>query len=244
MTWWLVGAESAFSKGSACVKRKVKVGLFLVTVVLAMLVFGGVMAYRYSQRVPEFYEQALLLDSARARETSREMVQQATGLASEVKQPGSWQAVFTAEQINGWLAIDLVENHPDVLPAELKDPRVAIEPGTATVACRYSGSTFSSVLSLDVDLSLAENNAVAVRLRRVRAGAMPLPVSQVLETFQAAAKESQWPIEWRQIDGDPVALISIPSVVTQKGRKVSLQLDSLELRDGEIYFAGRSERIK
>ena len=226
------------------VKSKVKIALVLVAVLVTLLVTGGVVAYRYTQRVPEFYEQALLLEPTRARATSREMVQQATGLAREARKPGDWQAIFTAEQINGWLAVDLVENHSGALPKEVAEPRVAIDPGTATVACRYSGPSFTSVLSLDVDLSLAEANTVAIRLRRVRAGAMPLPISQVLEIFQTAARDLQWPVEWRQIDGDPVALISVPSVVKHEGRKVSLQLESLELRDGEIYIAGRSERIK
>ena len=212
----------------------------LVAVAAAVLFF----AYRASQRVPDFYEQALALDSGRARETSREMVEQAAALSHDLKQPGSWQVLFTADQINGWLAVDLVENHPGTLPPEFAEPRVAIEPGRASAACKYTGTGVSSVLSVEVELSLAEPNVVAIRLRRVRAGSLPLPMGQVLESFKSAARNLQWPLEWRQVDGDPVALLSIPSQVTQKGKKTSLHLESLELRDGEVFIAGQSERVK
>ena len=41
---------------------------------------------------------------------------------------GHWEIRFTADEINGWLAVDLVKNHPNALPPTLKDPRVSIDP--------------------------------------------------------------------------------------------------------------------
>ena len=225
-------------------RRRLKIASTVAIALVVLAAFALIVAYQASQQMPDFYEHALVLDAGRARETSREMVEQAAALANDLKQPGSWQVLFTAEQINGWLAVDLVENHPGTLPAEFADPRVAIEPGRASVACRYTGTGFSSVLSVEVELSLAEPNVVAIRLRRVRAGALPLPMSQVLESFQSAARSLEWPLEWRQLDGDPVALLSIPTQVTQKGRETSLHLDAVELREGEVFIAGQSQRVK
>ena len=50
---------------------------------------------------------------------------------------GRWQALFTAEQINGWMAVDLARNFPNTLPPGVVDPRVDIRPEGVTVACRY-----------------------------------------------------------------------------------------------------------
>ena len=41
---------------------------------------------------------------------SRELESRATALYSDAKQIGRWQALFTSEQINGWLATQLAEN--------------------------------------------------------------------------------------------------------------------------------------
>ncbi len=53
---------------------------------------------------------------------------------------GHWSAVFTDEQINGWLAADLPEKFPQLLPPEIQDPRVVFAPGQLQLACRYTGS--------------------------------------------------------------------------------------------------------
>jgi hypothetical protein len=47
------------------------------------------------------------------------------------------------------------------------------------------------------------------------------------------------PLHWSQIDGDPVALVTIATARDEEGRAV--QLDTLELHDGELYLAGHKQ---
>ena len=82
---------------------------------------------------------------------SNRMLQQTTALASAVKKKDAWEALFTSEQINGWLAVDMVKNHPNVLPPMLHDPRVAIDPTGITIACRFEQDSIDTVLSLTVE---------------------------------------------------------------------------------------------
>ena len=121
--------------------RKAVPILIVAIAALAVILGGGALAiYRATHATPKFYEQALARDPASQKQASEEFLQQATALASDVEQNDRWQIVFTAEQINGWLAVDVPENLPDVIPKEVRDPRVAISPGEATLACRYKGA--------------------------------------------------------------------------------------------------------
>ena len=64
---------------------------------------------------------------------SRELESRATALYSDARQVGQWQALFTAEQINGWLATQLVQNASGELPANIRDPRIAIASDVLTL---------------------------------------------------------------------------------------------------------------
>jgi len=190
--------------------------------------------------VPEFYEVVLQADPTAQAEASDELLRQATDLAGELREQGRWEATFTAEQINGWLAVDLVENHPDQLPNSLSDPRVAIKPDRLMLACRFHEGRIDSVLSLALDVYLAERGVVAVRIRQARAGSLPLPLERVLEEINKAAGRSTARIRWRQADGDPVAMISLPEPRGPDARAV--RIDTLRLEDGAIHVSGTTER--
>jgi hypothetical protein len=80
---------------------------------------------------------------------------------------------------------------------------------------------------------------VAIRVRKARAGALPLPLKGFLDRIADVALQSGLVLRWAQEDGDPVALFKIPSehedYLTQ-----GVFLESVELRDGAVYLAGRS----
>ncbi len=208
----------------------------------AFLLLVGLVAgvYYAARHVPEFYEQALQVEPQRLEAASDEMLRQTTELVSHTNTTGSWEVRFTAEQINGWLAVDLPRNHAGSLPKEFHDPRVAITPGGIQVASRYETDWVSTVASLHLDVALREHNALAVRFRKARAGSLPLPLKDILDQLSRAARESNLRLTWETIDGDPVGVITIPAMRDGE-RNVMVTLDALELRDGEIYLRGRTQ---
>ena len=215
----------------------VATAVVVVLLLVAACVFLAL--YRASTRVPEFYQRAMLADPAGQKAGSDQMLQRTTALVSDVKKPGRWQALFTQEQINGWLAVDLVQNHAASLPADVSDPRVEIEPDRVTFACHVRQPQWQGVLSLTVDVYLSGPDTVALRFRKARAGTMPLPMDRVLAQLSEAARSANWKVQWRQVDGDPVALIPIEP--PRKDRS-TVQIDTLSLRKGEIYVAGTTKR--
>jgi hypothetical protein len=192
--------------------------------------------YEASQLVPEFYHEAISREPAEQQEACDEFVVRATAMASDLHRSGHWQSLFTAEQINAWLALELASNYPDLLPKELSDPRVSIRDREATIACRYESNDMAAVLSLTVDVYLHDSNVLALRIRRARAGALPVPLTQVLDSISHAARELKLRLEWRKTQGDPVALITFDP--KRDEAFAELNLKAIELRDGELFVSG------
>jgi hypothetical protein len=194
---------------------------------------GG--AYYAARQVRPFYEQALKIEPAVLEQGSRELESRATALYSDVKQAGHWQALFTTEQINGWLATQLATNAKGELPNNIRDPRVAIARDVLTLGFQTSSGGVETVISVDAAVSLTDQGAVAVRLISVRAGNLPLPVLQLADELAAACQKLKLPVRWTRQDGKPVALVEIRT-------KDPVFVDAIQLDDGQLYVAGHTER--
>ncbi len=158
------------------------------------------------------------------------------------RREGPWQAVFTAEEINGWLAVELPNSPGRILPPELHDPRVRIEPGRLTAACQAEIRGVQGIVSLEVSVYMHAPNVLALRIRRARVGAIPWPLDRVLQATGAAMTRAQLPIEWRQAAGDPVALVTLRPGLADRGR--AIRVESLRLEQGPITLTGSTEREK
>jgi hypothetical protein len=216
--------------------------LILLTILgLAVLVVLATLGlYLAAHHEPEFYRQALQVEPAVLAKQSDRMLQQTTALASAVRKEGHWQALFTAEQINGWFAVDMLKNHPHAMPATLHDPRVTINPKQVTIACRFENRGIESVLSLTVEPYVPEPNVVALRIVRVRAGLLPLPLGQIVDRFSEAARAMRLGLTWRRAGGDPVAMLSLPDADDDQ----PVRIETIRLGDGEIYLAGTTQAKK
>jgi hypothetical protein len=219
--------------------RRIRLTLLILAGLAATVVVLLLGLYAAARHEPAFYREALEIEPAVLEKASTRMIQQSTALVSAVKREGHWEALFTAEQINGWLAVDLVKNHPRALPSALHDPRVAIDPKQITIACRAERDGASSVLSLTVEPYVPKPNVVALRIVKARAGLLPVPLDRVLKGLSQAAHDMKLQLQWLQADGDPVAMISLPQANDRP-----VHVESLRLGDGEIYVSGTTQEAK
>ncbi len=222
-------------------RKAVPVLIVAVTVLTMILGIGAFAVHRATHATPKFYEQALARDPASQKQSSEEFLQQATALVSDVEQNERWQIVFTAEQINGWLAVDVPENLPDVIPPEVRDPRVAIQPGEATIACRLKTDKIDAVVSFSCDVFVSAPNEIALRFRRASLGSLRVPISRVLAPVGQAAAKLDLQLVWRQQAGDPVAVITLNDPKAESRRNV--ELEAIELGEGELLIAGRKRHL-
>lgn len=212
--------------------------LGLAAVLVTGLVLVGV--YRALVHEPSFYRRALETTDDDLHRGSDELLENAAALFSNARAEGEWHALFTGEQINGWLAVDLPKNHRNLLPREFRDPRVLIERDRVAIACRYDAGPVPLVVSMQFDLYLAGPNQAALRIRSARAGALPLPLKQILDGISTAARDMDLRVQWYQEQGAPLALISFPPPRGENG--TLLRVETLDLHDGELYVAGCTER--
>lgn len=220
-------------------RKKLRIAALICCGLLLLIAVATFVLYRASQQTPPFYREAMAATPAVQRKASDEMLQQATALASDVGQRGQWQALFTAEQINGWLAVDLIENHPNVLPKKLSDPRVAITRDRITVAGRLQRGNFTSVVSLTVEPLLPKPNVLGLRILGARAGSLPVPLGEILDRISAVAREANVDLRWQQVDGDPVLLISIAP--PRKEGERSVRIEQLRVDQRGIFLSGSTE---
>lgn len=213
--------------------------MFAVAGLLLVAVVGVVIVHRVAGHVPPFYQKAIEVGLPESRRGSDLMLQRSTALASDLKRGGRWKALFTAEELNGWLAVDLPENHAGSLPPGVEAPRVSLAPGRLMLGCRYRLGIFRSVLWLEVEPYLTGRNSVAIRIRQMRAGWLPVPMQSVLSSVDEAVRQANLRIEWSQSSGDPVAVISLPPQRDSSGSQFTL--DTLRLSDGKLFASGTNK---
>lgn len=216
--------------------RWVCAGLASLGVVVSV---GTYTAYRASQSVPEFYQAALEIESFVADEAGDELEHRVLEFQNELSAGEAWSLKLSETQINGWLAQDLPQKFPKLLPKEVKEPRVALDDGQALVACRIETSKLAAVLSLGVSAYLTEEpNVVAIRISKVRAGRLPVPLGDTLEKISDSARRSGIEVRWGQEDGDPVALVTLPT--ENPDLREGVLLETLAISDEEVSLSGRS----
>lgn len=220
-------------------RKRLRIAAVVCCVVAVLIVAGIFVLWQALRYEPEFYRQALAVDPARQRRASHEMLQQISGLWSNAHNRDRWEVLLTAEQINGWLAVDLVENHPQVLPETLRDPRVEIRRDRITLACRLRRDHVAGVISLTVEPYLPEPNVLGLRICKARAGRLPWPTRQITEAISEAAAQAELPLRWLQADGDPVVLVAIPPLHDQQHDRL-IRIETLRVGQGEVYLAGTS----
>ncbi len=229
-------------------RRWLKIVVWAISGLIFLAGIAAAIFYRALHHVPEFYRAALQGDAAKQQADGREMQMRSVELSSHVQVAGRWQQTFTADQVNGWLAVGRFQKSDDVspeirglIPDAVIDPRVAIEPDGITIACRFeTGMAGQTVLSLKVDVYLTEQNEIALRIRKARAGVIPAPLDVVLKRLSEALAQAKCPARSSQADGDPVVLIAIPSV--GKRGELTIHLDTLRLSDGKLEVAGATKR--
>ena len=219
--------------------RKLRIAAISSLAVLVVLVAALWGAYQSVRRVRPFYQEALKLDEDALARGSRELESRATALYSDTQQAGRWQAVFTDEQINGWLAVQLANSHADQLPDNVREPRMAITPEAVTLGFRTTVGGTETVVTVDAAPYLTDSGAVAVRLMSVHAGTFPLPVLQVADEIANACQGLSLPVRWTRHEGQPVAVIDIHSDSAKDSPRIAI--DTIELTDGSLLVAGKTE---
>lgn len=218
-------------------RRWFVVGLAVVSIGAVAVGLGLFGVYKAAQEVPEFYAEAVAVPETHADELSEDFTKDVLALAGDVEKEGSWSSIFTDEQINGWLTVDLVEKHPKLLPPNFEQPRIKILDSHVRIGVKCELSGVKTIAWMDVEGQMTKDQELALRFRQIRAGALPLPQSSILDAVKKAAETFELPLRWSNENGDPIAIVGLPTR-TEKG--LSYRLDRFTLTAGQLFLAGRT----
>lgn len=216
----------------------IRLRYFFVLVTLVAL-GGAAWLYRAACTVPDFYQQTLVLAPHVAEKAGDEFTEQSFELANRVRDIGKWSALFTDEQVNGWLATEMPQKHPELVPEGFADPRVRFAQDGLQFGVQYTAAGVATIVWLDVEVSMTEQREAALRFRRVQAGSLPLPLGHVLDALTHVAEGLNVPLRWTTTDGDPTALIGLAA--TSDGR-MRFELEQVKISDGRLFVSGHTVR--
>lgn len=216
--------------------------LILVSVLLAVSVAATARwAHHQSQKVPEFYERAIESPpSVNLAQSSEQLEANVQQLQDDVAQVGRWEATFSAEQINAWLIEQLPQRFPMLKTRGLQDPRIVIEDGVLKVAARFKDDRLDAVLSCELSVRVTDHpNRLAITVHAIRAGALPLPISQFKERIKKITSKTMMNLQWETRDGQTVALVDVPSEYPGHIDK-SVVIEAIELSEQQLKIGGQT----
>jgi hypothetical protein len=209
---------------------------------VGLVLLGGVGAASVGlvRHEPEFFRRWDLPPGRDRAKRSNEFQSQLAHLVNEIINSREWSGQFTDEQINSYFAEDFLRSGTGakLLPEGVSDPRVAVDADQIRLAFRYATLLGSTVISIRLRAWMApkEPNVVALEVRGLHAGALPVSAQMLLDRMSEAARRLNIDVTWYRHHGNPVAVLRFQA--DQPNPKV--QLKQVQLRPGLLVIHGRS----
>lgn len=215
--------------------RRHRFALLAALILLACLPLGLRECLRYQ---PDFYRERVAMPPELRKANAQQFASQSMQLRNDIMNETNWEASFTDEEVNAWLAQDLVQHFADQIPSGVSEPRVAFEPDRAILAFQLDQGALRSVVWAVVGIQVTAPNELALTLEKVRAGMMPVPIDNLLDRITTHVRARGVEIEWDRSGPHPVAKVKYQPTLTRK----DIRLEQLQFLQGRVRLSGRSER--
>jgi hypothetical protein len=189
---------------------------------------------------PSYYRDMVRLPQAQREVKAKHFVAQSLQLRNDIVNEPTWEAVFSDQEVNAWLAEELVTHFADQLPPEVHDPRVLFELNRVILAFQLDKGGIQSVITVVARPHVPSENTVELTLEKIRAGILPVPADNVLDRIIEHARVRGVDVQWQRRDGYPVVVLRYRPNLARE----DVQLEELEIRAGQIRLAGRSDRTR
>jgi hypothetical protein len=212
-------------------------GAGIVLAILAAIPAAGWFSLTYE---PSYYRNMVSLPRDQRELRAKHFVAQSLQLRNDIVNEPTWEAVFSDQEVNAWLAEDLVTHFADQLPPEVHDPRVLFEMNHVVLAFHLDKGGVQSVITVVARPRIPAGNTVELTLEKIRAGILPVPADNVLNRIIEHARIRGVDVQWERRDGYPVVVMRY----TPNQSREDVQLEEVEIRSGQIRLAGRSDRTR
>ncbi|MEW4567700.1 hypothetical protein AB1L88_07500 [Tautonia sp. JC769] len=213
----------------------------IVTVMIVLAILGTAIPlaiWRSLTYEPPFYRKLEAKDRQIRRVEADRFVSQTFQLRNDIANENRWEASFTDEEVNAWIAEDLVTHFAEYLPEGVRDPLLVFELDRATLAFRLDRGPFTSLVWVVARVEVEEDNTLALRLEKIRAGAMPISPDEVVGPIVNRARAHGLDVNWTNDRGEAVVRIRY----SPKPERLDVILERVVVLDGRLYLSGRSDR--
>jgi hypothetical protein len=220
--------------------RKTSKWLLLVGAILVVLLTIPVVVWFSLTYQPSYYRAMVRLTREQRKGQAKKFVAQSLQLRNDICNEPTWEAVFTDGEVNAWLAEDLITHFADQLPPEVNEPRLLFELDRITLAFELRQRGIHSVITVIARPRIPEGNTVELTLEKIRAGILPVPPDHILDRIIDYARYHGVDAQWSRKDGYPVVVMRY----TPNVEREDVQLEQVQVCNGQIRLAGRSDRAK
>lgn len=199
-----------------------------------LVILGALYLLHLIQTVPEAYEQELNRPVSVHSKPVQTLLDTADDVRKDLRLGYDLDYEITQDQINAWLATQLKGNPRVSLPSGIENPRVILRDMTQTIYFTIVGSTFRSVISIELSTKLAEEqNVIELKIQSIHAGNLLIRLKRVFDEIESAMAQSGIDFRWKPGTDRTVAVVRIPSKVRVK-RERELQIEELDFRVGSV----------
>jgi hypothetical protein len=217
--------------------RKTSKRLLIGGLILLLIATIPGLAWLSLTHQPGFYRAMVQLPRGEREVKAKRFMAQSLQLRNDICNEPTWEAVFTDQEVNAWLAEDLVIHFADQLPPEVHDPRVVFELDRVTLAFRLDQGPFSSVIWVVARPRVPEGNVIELTLEKIRAGVLPVPAERILDRITAYGRDHGLDVEWRLGDEDfPIVTLRY----TPDSQRDDVKLELVQIQHGQIRLVGQS----
>lgn len=189
---------------------------------------------------PRFYQAMVQIPHAQQHDKAKRFVAQSLQLRNDICNEPTWEAVFTDQEVNAWLAEDLVTEFADQLPPEVHEPRIVFELDRVTLAFELDQGPVRSVIWVVARPRVPEPNKLELTLEKIRAGVLPVPAEKVIGEIIDHVRDHGLEVHWKRVNSLPVVTVHY----TPHSERDDVRLEQVQIREGEIRLAGRSNRSR
>ena len=221
---------------------KQKMPRLMITVVVTGLVITCILVLivMSMKRAPEFYRQSLCTPDEQSEAEGRLFERRLVELSNQIRFQESWSSVWTESQINGWLAADLANKFPNVLPDSIIQPRISVEENEIHLAFQVQSKRFNGIIEIRAEVFATQvENQIGFRIVKVRSGLVPVPISWWAGRLEESLRSRDVVLEWTELENSLVALITLPSQFSD-GHDRHTILDAVQLTKQGIGLSGRT----
>ncbi|MGL4419576.1 MAG: hypothetical protein ACRCZF_02830 [Gemmataceae bacterium] len=214
--------------------------IWTVLILLGGIALLGGILYGLTSYEPEFYSAGATPGEYETTELSAKLITRVQDLKNDIRSKPDWGGSLSETDLNCFFRANLGETGSltDMLPTGFHSPRIRIVGDTIQLGLRYGSGTFTSIIWVEVRAWLVkdEMNLIALELRGLKAGALPLGCQSLLDQITDLAQESNIEVTWYRHEGNPVGMFRFYA----DQLRPTTQIHTFRIRDGQIAMAGRT----